>query len=289
MKIIDAHMHFSNIESFKRTAREISKVDYSSVGLQKEYEESGVVCSIAMGLTEVDLGGFPDEASHNPMELDLEDKLPTYIKGCLGINPVLIHSNANRNQELDQIELAIQKDWVVGLKIYAGYYRHYVYDDVYQPVYDLAEKYNLPIVIHMGDTFSERGLLKYSHPLTVDELAVSRRKIKFVIAHMGDPWVMDGAEVIAKNYNVYGDISGLLVAEDSTIQEFEQTQLFMDHIRRGIIYANRYDKLLFGTDWPLAPIASYIRFAKKLIPEYHYEKVFYQNALEVFPSLSSIL
>jgi hypothetical protein len=47
MKIIDAHLHFSRIESFKRTAAEISHVDYSSEGLRREYEECGITAGIA--------------------------------------------------------------------------------------------------------------------------------------------------------------------------------------------------------------------------------------------------
>ena len=280
MKIIDAHIHFSRIESFRRTAAEITKVAYNGAGLQEEFEQHGVVLGIAMGLTEASLGGFPDAASVNPMGLDLEP-LPPFVKGCLGINPMLLQSPGKRDI-LDSIEAACRQDWVVGFKIYAGYYPYYVYDDIYQPVYDIAEAQGLPVVIHMGDTYSERGILKYAHPLTVDELAVFRRRINFVIAHLGDPWVMDGAEVISKNYNVYGDLSGLLVSDDAGIAEFENNPDYMEHIRSGIVYANHYDRLLFGTDWPLAPIGPYIRFIQKLIPDKHYESVFYGNAMRVF-------
>ncbi len=281
MKIIDAHIHFSKIESFQRTADEITRVEYTKEGLKKEFAQEGVILGIAMGLSEASLGGFPDAEATNPMQLDLESPIPSFVKGCLGINPMRLKGTTKR-VELDTIERALQQDGVVGLKIYGGYYPYYVYDDVYQPVYDLAEQYHLPVVLHMGDTFSERGLLKYAHPLTVDELAVSRRAVNFVIAHLGDPWVIDAAEVVSKNYNVFGDLSGLLVGSDETIAEFENNPTFMEHIRRGIVYANHYDKLLFGSDWPLVPIGPYIRFIKKLIPEKHYEQVFYQNALQLF-------
>lgn len=86
MKIIDAHMHFSNIESFKRTAAELSKLDYSYEGLQKEYREANVVLGIGMGLTEMEKDGFPDPSSPTPMGMDLAE-LPPFLVYCAGINP----------------------------------------------------------------------------------------------------------------------------------------------------------------------------------------------------------
>ena len=52
MKIIDSHIHVSNIESFKYTANNISFLDYSPSGLKEEFQKSGIVAAIGMGLTE---------------------------------------------------------------------------------------------------------------------------------------------------------------------------------------------------------------------------------------------
>lgn len=284
MKIIDAHLHFSKIESFKRTACEIPHVDYSSAGLMNEYEECGIAAGIAMGLSEKSLGGFPDFESENPMLLDLEDEIPDSIYHCPGINPVILDSS-NKNRELDRLERALKNPRVIGIKIYAGYYPYHVYDRVYQEVYDLAEKYSLPVVIHSGDTYSERGLLKYSHPLNVDELAVARRNINFVIAHMGDPWVMDTAEIIRKNYNVYADISGLIVGDRTIVETYRSRKDYVDHIKRGLVYADVYNKILFGSDWPLVQIKPYIEFIKSIIPGEFHEDVFYNNAFRIFKGL----
>ncbi|WBW99235.1 amidohydrolase family protein [Oceanirhabdus sp. W0125-5] len=283
MKIIDAHMHFSNIESFKRTAEELSFIDYSSKGILKEYDENGVVYGIGMGLTEGEEGGFPDVNSINPMCLDLE-KNPDNVLTCIGINPVVLDTENEeiKEQELKRIEEALKEKNVVGIKIYAGYYHYHVWDEVYTPVYKLAEKYKLPVVIHSGDTYSERGLLKYSKPLEVDELALKFRWVNFIIAHFGDPWVMETAEIISKNSNVYADISGLIVGNEAKVQKFMNEKLFMEHFKRAFVYADNYKKILFGTDWPLVRVKPYIEFVKELIPEEHWEDVFYNNAAKLF-------
>ncbi len=248
MKIIDAHMHFSNIAEFRKTASDVSFVDYSVRGIVKEYKENQVVLGIGMGLTEIEKGGFPDPSTLTPMGMDL-DKLPYNIVYCAGINPYDADPEA-----LKRLELEVQKKNVVGLKIYLGYYPFYAYDEVYKPIYELAMKYKLPVVFHTGDTYSERGLLKYSHPLTLDEVAVKYREINFMMAHFGDPWVLDGAEVLYKNRNMYADLSGLIVGDGAKVQRLKDSPLFFAHVRHALVYTDCYQKFIFGTDWPLVPI-----------------------------------
>lgn len=283
MKIIDAHLHFSKIESFEKTAKEISFVDYSAIGLKKEFNDNNIIAGIGMGVTERMRGGFPDISSPNPMSLDLDNNIPSNLTYCIGINPVKLVGES-KEQELVEIEKELRGN-AIGLKIYAGYYPFYVYDPVYEPIYALAEKYNVPVAIHSGDTYSDRGLLKYSHPLTVDELAVNHRNIKFVIAHLGDPWVMDTAEVIRKNSNVFTDISGLIVGDKKEVERMKSEKLFVEHIKRALVYADNYFKILFGSDWPLVQLVPYIEFIKEIIPAEFHEYVFYRNALHVFSKL----
>lgn len=267
MKIIDAHMHFSNILSFKEVSKK-SKVDYSQKGFLKEFE--GMI-AIGMGLTETK-DVFPSKDTKNPMTLDL-DKNPDNLYCCLGYNP-------KENLDLEHFESHITKN-TVGLKIYAGYYHYHVHDEIYHPLYKIAEKYNLPVVIHSGDTFSKKGLLKYSHPLEIDELAHLFPNVTFIIAHFGDPWIMDAAEVASKNDNVYIDLSGLIVGDENEVNRFKVDE-FITHIKRGLVYLDNYNKVLFGTDWPLVAVKPYIEFIKSLIPTIHHEKVFYLNAKNVF-------
>lgn len=268
MKIIDAHIHFSNIQSFKDVAS-ISKVDYSLKGFKNEFEGK---IAIGMGVTENTPGAFPDNEANNPMGLDL-DKNPNNLFTCLGFNPDV-------DLDIYKFEKAIT-DKVVGIKIYAGYYHHHVWDEVYHPIYDLAEKYNLPVTIHSGDTFSDRGLLKFSHPLEIDELAVKFRNVNFIIAHFGDPWIMDAAEVAYKNPNVYIDLSGLIVGSKPEIDAFN-VEDFVGRIRRGMVYLNDYKKLLYGTDWPLVDTDEYLKFMMEIVPNEHHEDVFYNNAFNLF-------
>lgn len=267
MKIIDAHIHFSNIKSFKEVAKK-SHVDYSLKGFKREFAD---VIAIGMGVTEEE-HCFPDQNANNPMTLDLDNN-PDNLYHCLGFNPQLPISPTD-------IEKMITSK-TVGLKVYAGYYHYHVWDEIYTPIYEIAKKYDLPVVIHSGDTFSEKGLLKYAHPLEVDELALKYPDINFIIAHFGDPWIMDAALVASKNKNVFVDLSGLIIGDKNDVEKFK-VPLFIAHIKQGLVYLDNYKKVLFGTDWPLVDFESYKNFMLEMIPEEYHEDVFYNNAYKLF-------
>ena len=276
-KIIDAHMHFSDVVAFHEAAV-VSGVDYSFAGYQKECAENNVVGSVCMGLAETTRGLFPDDKVASPMIANLDVKRPKGLHVCLGINPHVLC-----DELLPIIERMVKEDQgVVGFKIYAGYYHYHIHDKIYDPIYKLAAENGLPVAIHTGDTYSDKGLLKYAHPLEGDELALKWRDVNFILCHMGDPWIMDACEVAYKNVNVYVDISGLLSCDAAEIKAVEGRPTVMHHYTQGITYLNNYKKVLYGTDWPLVPMAEYIEFCQKLMPEWAYEDVFYNNALRVY-------
>jgi predicted TIM-barrel fold metal-dependent hydrolase len=281
MIIIDTHIHFSKIASFQDAALHGSGCDYSPAGLQKELTKNQVAAVVGMGLQESLPYAFPDAAVSNPMGLDLSESWPEELYFCPGINPYTLSKDA-----LDKIEQSIQSPKTVGIKLYAGYYPFFVNDPVYEPVYELAARYRLPVVIHSGDTFSERGLLKYAHPLTVDELAVGHRRNTFVITHMGDPWMKDTAQVMRKNSNVWTDVAGLIVGSRSHFQETMNEPLMMNEFRLALMYAASWDRIIFGSDWPLAHMDEYIDFVKRIVPDRHLESVLGRNALNLFKKIS---
>lgn len=282
MKIIDAHIHYSNIGSFHETAKKISKVDYTFNGIQKEFHDNNVVIGIAMGVTERG-EGFPDSSSPTPMGIDLTKEIPSNIVYCAGINPFKLDEDA-----LIRLKKDLEKEDCVGIKIYLGYYPFYAYDEVYEPVYKIAKEYQVPVVFHTGDTYSERGRLRFSHPLAIDEVAVKHRDMTIMMAHFGDPWVLDGAEVVYKNSNVFADLSGLVVGANGDIKQLQQTKFF-DHLLHALTFTHNYEKFLFGTDWPLTPIKPYIEFIQEIIPKEYHQDVFFNTAVKVFPKIKLYL
>jgi uncharacterized protein len=166
-----------------------------------------------------------------------------------------------------------------GLKLYPGYEPFYVSDPRMRVVYELAGEYGVPVMIHTGDTFDPRGKLKYAHPLEVDEVAVDFPDVTFVICHIGNPWITDAMEVIYKNDNVVGDISGF------TLKHFEERfeRYMLRQVEEVIAFAGDRSKLLYGTDWPICGMGSYLGFVEKLnLTDDEREQILWRNSTRIF-------
>ncbi|WP_059105801.1 amidohydrolase family protein [Shouchella shacheensis] len=284
MKIIDAHVHFSSIQTFVETAHKLADVEYNEGGLLAEYEQLGVVAAVGMGLEESRVGAFPDEEAPALMGLNLKNR-PSQIGVCIGINPFALTAS-----ELERLDAKLEDPTVVGVKIYLGYYPYYAYDSIYTLVYELAEKHDVPVVFHTGDTYSADALIKYAHPLTIDEVAVKHRNVRFVMAHLGDPWCLTAAEVMYKNHNVFADLSGLIVGTRNRVEpHMDTSNPYFDHFRHALVFGDSYDRYMFGTDWPLVQVRPYMEWLAGIIPERYHEKFFYETALRVFPKLEGLM
>ncbi|MCL2498049.1 MAG: amidohydrolase, partial [Symbiobacteriaceae bacterium] len=88
--------------------------------------------------------------------------------------------------------------------------------------------------------------------------------------------------VLEKNPNVVADLSGLLVGKCHMPQFLNYQQGYVEQLKLWLKYIDNFDKILFGTDWPLANYQDYIEFTKAIIPEEHWEKVFYLNSKRIF-------
>jgi uncharacterized protein len=181
--------------------------------------------------------------------------------------------------ELNELREYLADGSVRGLKLYPGYEPFYPADPKLEPVYALAEEYNVPVMIHTGDTYTPTGKVKYSHPLHVDEVAVDHPNVNFVICHIGNPWIRDCMEVVYKNKNVYTDISGLVLGNFSDrFERFMRKQL-----QEMLLFGVEPENVLFGTDWPISSMESYLEFMEELkIPEKEKRKIMFENAAALF-------
>ncbi len=171
------------------------------------------------------------------------------------------------------------------MKVYLGYVPKPASDAFYKPFYKLAEKKNVPVVFHTGDTYDKKALVKYADPLSVDEIAVAYPKVKFVIAHLGNPWIQSAAEVVYKNDNVSVDLSALMLGDLTKSDPESVQELVVKPIRWAFHYVENPKKFMFGTDYPLLEVGPYLAAVKQAIPKQHWKAVFYDNAVEIFPVL----
>ncbi len=180
---------------------------------------------------------------------------------------------------LDALRPGVAEGKIRGLKLYPGYEPFFPNDPKLEPVYDFAREHQLPVMIHTGDTYSPKGKLKYSHPLNVDELAVDHPEVNFVICHLGNPWLRDCMEVVYKNENVYTDLSGLVLGNfDDRFESYMRKQ-----VQDMLAYGMQSENVLYGSDWPIATMESYLAFMEELkIPPRDRQMMLYENAARLF-------
>jgi hypothetical protein len=281
-RVVDVHIH-ANFADEYRASRidELSGVDFSAEGLQAEMATLGVEQALSIGQEKVN--GQLSHTADNPMglaEAAARSPLLKHVHLVGGINPHRLDQ-----ENLVRIEQALEAGSLKGLKVYLGYYHLFPDAAPYRLVYALAGKYKVPVVLHTGDTYSQTAKVRFAHPLIIDDLAVDFPDTKFVIAHLGNPWTLDAAEVVYKNANVFADLSGFLIGNAAYFANPEN-EVGISHavgrIREAFEWVEDPGKFLYGSDWPLAPMASYLAFVARAIEPEHHERVFYRNAKELF-------
>jgi predicted TIM-barrel fold metal-dependent hydrolase len=158
---------------------------------------------------------------------------PRKFIGFMALDP-------SQPQAIEEMERGAKEFGLRGIKLYPVMSLYNPADPKLRPFFHRAIQLNLPILTHVGTSPATRGLLKYSLPLLIDELAVAFPDLKLIMAHLGHPWQRDAVMVIRKHPNVYADISGIW---HRPWQGYE-----------ALIVACEWgvgQKLLFGSDFPL--------------------------------------
>jgi len=261
--IIDCHVHLNNYHE-----QEAVSLEQSLARLQAAMAEAGV--DFALVLTSYLV------SEHRPSVAQVVravERAPN-----LGVIAGISYLNY-KERDLRELADHLRNGLVRGLKLYPGYEPFYPHDSRLHVVYELAEEFDVPVMLHSGDTYHPRGKLKYAHPLEVDEVAVDHPKVNFVICHLGNPWFVDCMEVVYKNKNVFADISGLVLGEFT--EAFED--YMEEQIADVILYAGEPDQFLFGSDWPICSMKSYVEFVRQLkMPDADRDALFYENARRLF-------
>lgn len=180
------------------------------------------------------------------------------------------------------IDLWEQDPSIRGVKLYPGYQPFYVHDRRVEPIYEFAHRRNIPILLHQGDTLDRNGHVKFARPIELDEVAVRYRDVRFVLCHLGNPWIAEAAEVVWKNENVYADTSGLLAHPSVPLFE-KMVQQSRERVEQAIITVGRPDQFLYGSDWPLEEIKVAVDVVALLdLPFEHRAMILGENARRLF-------
>lgn len=264
-KVIDTHMHINFGRPQSQELAEKVGLIYTPEGLLKDMDDNNVARGLIMTVP-----GMP-EAAKNFIE-----QYPNRFWLAGSADPKNL-----TEERLEELEADMAAGAIRAVKLYIGYQHYYPYDEDCVPIYRLLMKYDMPVIFHTGDCVSAMARLKFSHPLNIDDLAFRFPDLKIVMAHMGNPWLWDAAEVIYKNENVYADLSGLITGLSEDYKK-EYRERLLEQVESAIYYCGA-EHLMFGTDYCLASHADSIDFFSKLkIKKPDMKKFYYENALKLY-------
>lgn len=261
--IIDVHTHLNNYHEER-----VASVESCLDALQESMQKNGIDYALVLTSYKV--------TEHRPSTRKV-------IEATRDLDNIFVVAGISylhyKERDLRELGEFLEENLVKGLKLYPGYEPFYPYDPRCQVVYDLAQEFDVPVMFHSGDTYAQNAKLRFAHPLNIDDVAVDNPNMKLVICHLGNPWIKDCMEVVYKNPNVYADFSGLVLGDFTSQYE----RYMHEQLQEMIMYAGQPRYLLFGTDWPISSMESYVSFMKKLdLPEDKKELIMWKNAVELF-------
>ena len=209
------------------TARSWADYDRDLAGV-----DVSIVFNIAVPEPEHDTGLVGDPARVNDATIEFVAADPLRRRGFLSVNPTV-------SGWREEVERCVAGG-LVGIKIGANYQRFDPLGAEARQLYGFAERAGLPILFHQGASPIRHAPLRYSHPLTVDEIAIAHPELRIVMAHLAHPFTREAVVTIRKHDCVYADVSAL-ASRPWTLYE-------------GLVFAHEWragHKLLFGSDYPI--------------------------------------
>ncbi len=258
--IIDTHTH-----NFTENGKTFTPDD-----LVASMDEAGIDYSLLIADSILPGGTSTEQA------IAISEKYPR-IKpiGCLSVTNI-------SDGAIGTLFSYLKQGKIHAVKLYPGYENYYLTDKRLNPFFQKMQELGFPVVIHTGFLMAGLpGLLRQAQPLYIDDLANTYPNLKIVMAHFGNPWIVDAAAVMLRNKNVYADLSGYFkefvpISKEAVDFFVQDLQL----IRNIVGDAKRF---IFATDWPLYSQKEYLEAVQSLtLSSEEQDLIFWKNAKELF-------
>lgn len=206
----------------------------------------------------------------------------------------------NLKSGMENLYFLLKTKSIAGIKLYPGYQKFHPSNSPLFPLYEMAEKFNVPVAIHTGELhhccqykyldkrpkwcrphclLDERSYL--AHPNIMARAVKKFPKVKFIFSHLSNPYFEDLREMMEIFPNIYTDISGQFLS--GTIEARKNYKdLIKREIRKFLRLKNGINRIMFGTDFPIQSQKDSIALVKSLhLSEKDEEKFFFRNAAKI--------
>lgn len=261
--IIDSHIHISLCNDNAKNLEEAFEL------FLKEMKKNNMSAAIII----------PDniEGNDNIADLDRAVELIGERKYLFLLgSPQVIQRGAS---EVEKYKQLLQEGKIKGLKFFPGHDPYYPIDDRCLPYYELCQELDAPVLFHTGENSGDSECSKWNDPKYIVEIANKYQKLKVIITHYYWPKMDYCYEITKDVLNIYFETAAL--ADKEVIEKSGGIEKIREILKKTI--ADRPDKVIFGTDWPMCKIEEHIGLIKSLgLEKIIEEKVFSGNATSLY-------
>ena len=249
--IVDVHAHCWPVGSFSdEFIADASRMRASAVNLLTPYDRyrdnllpDEDVVSIVFGGKARLSGVWVDDAD----VANYVAQAPDRMIGFLSVDPT-------QPGWEDELREGRERYGMRGIKLLPMYADFYPQDERLDPLWHYATEHQLPVLLHTGTTFVAKAPIDCTLPRHLDVVARRFPDVKIILAHLGHPYEGETVVVIRKHPNLYADVSALM---------YRPWQLF--HSLMLVHEYNVWDKILFGTDYPVTTVAETVAGLRSLV------------------------
>jgi uncharacterized protein len=252
--IIDAHVHAGKYAgSFINTSYEAKLFDvYREINVRK------AIFTHTMFFLELEKG-----IEHT---LKLISDYPDVALGYLVYNPHQIEKS------LDIINKNYGRNNIVGVKMHPEDHQCYITDARYKPLWEIAEKMNIPVLSHTWNPNVASKVQKYADAVLFEKIAAEHPALKIILGHAGakDYYYFEVIKMLKRccSPNIYIDTAG-------DINYRGMLEHFVSEVGSK--------QILFGSDAPwIDPSLSVSYIMNSAISEEDRENIFFKNACRLF-------
>ena len=217
MKIIDAHLHFVPENPYFQEIAVRAEHKNTEEDLRAVYQKYNIEGGVVMGNRGVD---------------PVDHSYPEFLRYCVGIDRDFLVSE-DKKKSLDQVEENLKRDTCVGIKLYPGYNKMYVTDEVYEHIiYAPAEHICMASLPGM-----------FEHTITCNALSKTYSITGWRLGYLIGP-----AEVIegARKVHDFLTVGAAAPLQEAAVAGLEMPASYYEELQA--LYTEKRDHFLAGLD-----------------------------------------
>jgi predicted TIM-barrel fold metal-dependent hydrolase len=307
LKVIDFHAHFPTTNWTKwavswrrRLAEKYGEESAQLLIEQSEQDRQKMRRLWGFAPPESEISSDEEQAAKWVADLDMKgvarvnfmtgggnDNLTKIVRLYPGKFSGFAHHSIFSEDAPSELQRAVKKLGLKGYKVIASSQKKFIDDKSIYPVWEIAEKLGVPVLIHFGVLGGGGGPaldLSSMNPLTLWEVAKMFPRIPFVVPHFGAGYLRELLLLCWSCPNVYIDTSG-----SNRWMRWMPFEINLRRLFRKVIETIGPDRLIFGSDssyFPRGFSLPYLREQLKAcrsigLEERSIEKIFCKNAAKL--------